>query len=137
MSDTPRVVITGMGTVNPMGNDLETTWENITAGKSGVGELTRLDKNDFPMKIAAEVKDFDPSDFMDKKEARKMDRFTQFAVASSQMALKDANLEITEEIAERTGVWIGSGIGGMETYEQQFRLFQKRDTAESARFLCQ
>ncbi|WP_100399663.1 beta-ketoacyl-ACP synthase II [Bacillus sp. FJAT-44742] len=126
MSDTPRVVITGMGTVNPMGNDLETTWENITAGKSGVGELTRLDKNDFPMKIAAEVKDFDPGAFMDKKEARKMDRFTQFAVASSLMALKDANLEITEEIAGRTGVWIGSGIGGMETYEQQFRLFQKK-----------
>lgn len=118
-----RVVITGMGTVTPLGLDVATTWKNAIEGKSGIGLLTRVNSDDFPISVAAEVNDFDPSLFMDKKEARKMDRFTQFAVASSMMALKDANLEITEDIAPRVGVWIGSGIGGMETYEQNFRQF--------------
>ncbi|RSL31214.1 beta-ketoacyl-[acyl-carrier-protein] synthase II [Salibacterium salarium] len=126
MSDNNRVVITGLGTVNPLGLDVDSSWKNAAAGVSGVGELTRVNKDEFPMKTAAEVKDFEPSDFMDKKEARKMDRFTQFAVASAQMALKDANYEITEENAERVGVWIGAGIGGMETYEQQFNNFQQK-----------
>ncbi|WP_018921517.1 beta-ketoacyl-ACP synthase II [Salsuginibacillus kocurii] len=123
MSEQERVVVTGLGTVNPLGYDTETTWEQALAGTSGVGELTRVNKDEFPMKVAAELKDFNAGDFMDKKEARKMDRFTQFAVASAFMALKDADLEINDDNAERTGVWIGSGIGGMETYEQQFRNF--------------
>ncbi|MBP3949556.1 beta-ketoacyl-ACP synthase II [Bacillus suaedae] len=118
-----RVVITGMGTVTPLGLDVATTWKNAIEGKSGIGLLTRVNPDDFPISVAAEVNDFDPALFMDKKEARKMDRFTQFAVASAMMALKDANLEITEDIAPRVGVWIGSGIGGMETYEQNFRQF--------------
>lgn len=118
-----RVVITGMGTVTPLGLDVATTWKNAIEGKSGIGPLTRVNADDFPISVAAEVNDFDPALFMDKKEARKMDRFTQFAVASAMMALKDANLEITEDIAPRVGVWIGSGIGGMETYEQNFRQF--------------
>lgn len=115
-----RVVITGIGAVTPLGLDAESTWEAAINGKSGIGKLTRVDSEKFPMKVAAEINDFDPSLYMDKKEARKMDRFTQFAVAASFMALKDANLEITEDIAPRVGVWIGSGIGGMETYEQNF-----------------
>lgn len=82
-----------------------------------------MDADAFPMKVAAEITDFDPASFMDKKEARKMDRFTQYAVAASLMALKDADLEINETNAPRIGVWIGSGIGGMETYEQQFHNF--------------
>ncbi|WEG15972.1 beta-ketoacyl-ACP synthase II [Alkalihalophilus pseudofirmus] len=118
-----RVVVTGVGAVTPLGLNVDTTWEKAINGESGIGLLTRVNAEEFPMKVAAEVKDFDPSEFMDKKEARKMDRFTQFAVAASLMALKDANLEITEEIANRAGVWIGSGIGGMETFEQQFRTF--------------
>lgn len=121
-----RVVITGLGAVTPLGNDVATTWDNLLAGKSGIGELTRVDSTPFPTKIAAELKDFDPANFMDKKEARKMDRFTQYAVASALMAVKDANLEITSANAERVGVWIGSGIGGMETYEQQFKIFQEK-----------
>ncbi len=121
-----RVVITGMGAVTPLGLNVENTWENAIAGKSGVGPLTRVPAEEFPMKVAAEIRDFDPAEFIDKKEARKMDRFTQFAVASSLMALKDANLEITEDIAPRVGVWIGSGIGGMETYEQNFRQFLEK-----------
>lgn len=118
-----RVVVTGLGAVSPIGLDVDTMWNNAINGVSGVDVLTRVDREQFPMKVAAEVKDFDPTNFIDKKDARKMDRFTQFAVASAFMALKDANLEITDDIAPRVGVWIGSGIGGMETYEQQFRIF--------------
>ncbi|MEB1806230.1 MAG: beta-ketoacyl-ACP synthase II [Bacillaceae bacterium] len=121
-----RVVITGLGTVSPIGCDVATMWDNAISGVSGVGPLTRVDASKFPMKVAAEVSDFDPTQFMDKKEARKMDRFTQFAVAASLMALEDADLKITDEIAPRVGVWIGSGIGGMETYEQQFRTFEEK-----------
>ena len=121
-----RVVVTGIGAVTPLGNDTETTWNNLVAGVSGIGPLTRVNADDFPAKVAAEVKDFDPSAFMEKKDARKMDRFTQFAVAASIMAVKDAGLEINEEISDRIGVWIGSGIGGMETFETQYQNFLKK-----------
>ncbi|MBS2770490.1 beta-ketoacyl-ACP synthase II [Anoxybacillus rupiensis] len=121
-----RVVVTGLGAVTPLGNDVETTWKRIIAGENGVGPLTRVNPDDYPAKVAAEVKDFNPELYMDKREARKMDRFTQYAVASALMAVKDANLTINEENAERVGVWIGSGIGGMETFEQQFEIFQQR-----------
>ncbi len=121
-----RVVITGLGTVSPLGNNVATTWENVIAGKSGIGKLTRVDATQFPAVVAAEIKDFDPGQFMDKKEARKMDRFTQYAVASALMAVEDAKLAINESNADRIGVWIGSGIGGMETYEQQFAIFQEK-----------
>lgn len=121
-----RVVVTGLGTVSPVGNDVETSWENILAGKSGVGPLTRLDPDNYSAKVAAEVKDFDIENYIERKEARKMDRFTHYALVSAQMAVKDAELEINESNAERIGVWIGSGIGGMETLENQFEIFQKR-----------
>jgi len=121
-----RVVITGIGAVTPLGNSIEETWANIKAGKSGIGELTRLNKELFAAKIAAEVKDFDIEKYIDRKEARKMDRFTHYALAASIMAMEDAQLTIDEELAPRAGVWIGSGIGGMETYEQQFLTFQER-----------
>lgn len=121
-----RVVVTGLGAVTPLGNDVETTWSNVLEGKCGIGPLTRLNPDEYPAKVAAELKDFDPEQYVDRKEARKMDRFTQYAVAASMMAVKDAALEITEDIANRVGVWIGSGIGGMETFENQFETFQKR-----------
>jgi beta-ketoacyl-acyl-carrier-protein synthase II len=121
-----RVVVTGLGAVTPLGLDVKTSWENAIKGVSGIGELTRVNKDEFPAKVAAEINDFNPENFMDRKEARKMDRFTQFALAASFMAVKDANLQITEENAERVGVWIGSGIGGMETYEQQFEIFMNK-----------
>ncbi len=121
-----RVVITGLGTVSPVGNDTETTWNNIVNGKSGIGELTRRDKEQFPAKVAGEATEFDPEQYLDRKDARKMDRFTQFAIAASLQAVKDADLTITEEIAPRVGVWIGSGIGGMETYEEQFKVFMEK-----------
>ncbi|EIT84584.1 3-oxoacyl-(acyl carrier protein) synthase II [Fictibacillus macauensis ZFHKF-1] len=121
-----RVVITGLGMISPLGNSVGETWSNIKEGKSGVGPLTLRDADKFPVKVAAEATTFNPEDFVEKKEARKMDRFTQFAVAASKMAVEDAKLDITEEIAPRVGVWIGSGIGGMGTYEEQFRTFEKK-----------
>ncbi|WP_404408690.1 beta-ketoacyl-ACP synthase II [Jeotgalibacillus malaysiensis] len=120
-----RVVVTGLGMVSPLGNDVETTWQNIIDGKSGIGELTRLKQEDFPAKAVAELKDFNIEDHIERKEARKMDRFTQYAIVAAREAVKDSSLNIASN-AERIGVWIGSGIGGMETFEKQFETFQKR-----------
>lgn len=121
-----RVVVTGLGAVTPLGNDVETTWTNIIQGKSGIGPLTRLNPDDFPSKVAGEVKDFQPEQFLPAKDARKMDRFTHYAVAAALMAVKDANLVIDDNNAHRVGVWIGSGIGGIETIENQHKNFLDR-----------
>ena len=121
-----RVVVTGIGAVSPLGNDAHTTWENVLAGKSGIGPLTRLNADDFPAKVAGELKDFDIEKYVDRKEARKMDRFTHYAIAASVMAVEDAKLEINDTNATRVGVWIGSGIGGLETLETQHEIFLNR-----------
>lgn len=121
-----RVVVTGVGAVTPLGNDVDTTWKNIIEGKSGIGPLTRLNADEYPAKVSAELKDFNPEVFMERTDARKMDKFTQYAVAASLMAVKDANLTINDENADRVGVWIGSGIGGMETFEKQYEIFLER-----------
>jgi 3-oxoacyl-[acyl-carrier-protein] synthase II len=118
-----RVVVTGLGTLSPLGNDVETSWKNAINGVSGIGPITRVDSEEYPAKVAAELKDFNVEDYMDRKEARKMDRFTQYAVVAAKMAVQDAGLEITDDIAPRVGVWVGSGIGGLETLESQFEIF--------------
>src|SRR5690606_12386526 len=118
-----RVVVTGIGAVTPLGNDAHTTWKNIINNQSGIDYITKLDKDQFPAKVAGEVKDFDASKFIDRKEIRKMDLFTQYAVASAMMAVEDASLKIDETNAHRVGVWIGSGIGGMQVYEEQTKRF--------------
>lgn len=124
--DKRRVVVTGLGAVTPVGNSVEEMWESIKNGKSGIGEITKVNKEDYPVSVAAELKDFDPSEYIDRKDVRRMDPFVQYAMVASHMAVKDAGLEITDENADRTGVWIGSGIGGMGTYESQFETFQKK-----------
>src|SRR5699024_5341652 len=118
-----RVVVTGIGAVTSLGNDAKTFWENIVQNKSGIDFITRVNKDDFPVHVAAEIKDFDVRKFVERKDARKMDLFTQYAVAASKMAVEDANLTIDESNADRVGVWIGCGIGGMDTYEEQLRRF--------------
>ncbi|WP_160725171.1 beta-ketoacyl-ACP synthase II [Bacillus sp. USDA818B3_A] len=119
-----RVVVTGMGAVTPLGNDALTTWDNIKKGVSGIGPATLFDINKVDVKIAAEVKDFTPEAYMDRKEARRMGRYSQFAVAASKMAVKDAGIEIGADIQpERVGVWIGSGIGGLGEFEEQHQKF--------------
>lgn len=121
--DKKRVVVTGLGAVTPVGNNVDSMWTNILEGNSGIDYVTRVNKDEFPAKLAGEIKDWDPTSFMEKKDARKMDLFTQYAVAASKMAVEHANFEINEDNANRVGVWIGSGIGGMGTYEEQFRKF--------------
>ncbi|KEP25889.1 MULTISPECIES: beta-ketoacyl-ACP synthase II [Bacillus] len=124
--DKKRVVVTGLGALTPLGNDVETTWKNAVAGVSGVGPITRVDSSEYTAKVAAELKDFNIEDYMEKKEARKMARFTQYAVVAAQKALEDSRLEITDEIAPRVGVWVGSGIGGLETFEEQFEVYSNK-----------
>ncbi|PIC62787.1 beta-ketoacyl-[acyl-carrier-protein] synthase II [Sporosarcina sp. P13] len=121
-----RVVVTGIGGVSPVGNTAEESWKAVIEGKSGIDIMTRLDHDKFPVRAMAEVKDFDIEQFVSRKDARKMDRFTHYAVASALMAMKDADLVLDEELAPRTGVWIGSGIGGMESHEAQFLTFQEK-----------
>ncbi len=116
-----RVVITGLGVVSPVGTGLESFWSAITAGKSGVGSITRFDSEGYTTRIAAEVKDFNPAEYIDKKEARRMDRFTQFAMAASKMAMEDACLNPETLDRERAGVILGSGVGGLETLEEQHK----------------
>lgn len=121
-----RVVITGMGMLSCVGNDITTFWDNITQGHSGIDLVTCFDTSKLDAKIGGEVKGFNPEEFITKKDARKMDRFLQFAVAVSKMAIDNAKLEITPENAEHIGVAIGSGIGGMMTLEEQHRVLMER-----------
>lgn len=116
-----RVVITGLGAVTPVGNDVASMWENILNGKSGIDIATRVDVEQYPAKVAAEVKGFEAEKYIDKKDIRRMDLFTQYAVAAAKMAVEDAKLVIDDSNATRVGVWIGSGIGGMQTWEDQHR----------------
>src|SRR5699024_9835149 len=104
-----RVVITGIGALTPLANTAKESWEKALQGICGINELTRVDKEQFQVKVAGEMKDFDIANYMDEKEAKRMDRFTQYAVAASQMALEDSQLVITDENSHRIGVWIGSG----------------------------
>ncbi|WP_127587653.1 beta-ketoacyl-ACP synthase II [Paenibacillus koleovorans] len=113
-----RVVVTGMGCISPLGLDVETTWKQMREGRSGVRELALPDIERFPVRLAAPVPDFDATLYLDRKEARRMDRFTQFAVASALQAASDGDLRIgVNADPERTGVWIGSGVGGIMTFE--------------------
>ena len=114
-----RAVITGMGVVSPVGNHLDEFWNNLIEGKSGIGLLTRFDTTNLPTKVAAEVKDFEPTDWVSKKESRHMDRFAQFAMATAKMALEDSGLDLEKLDKERAGVVIGCGIGGVTTFEEQ------------------
>ncbi|MFA6823359.1 MAG: beta-ketoacyl-ACP synthase II [Geobacter sp.] len=113
-----RVVITGVGAVSPLGTGNQKNWDALINGRSGTGLITRFDTSAFPVKVAGEVKDFDPEQFIDKKEVKKMDLFIQYAMAASQFAMEDSGLQITEENAERVGVLVGAGLGGLPTIEK-------------------
>jgi len=116
-----RVVVTGMGTVNPLGNNVNEFWKNIRAGENGIGKLTRFEANGYTSKVAGEVKDFIPEKLLEAKEARRMDRFTQFAMVSSLEAMQDAKMNVGDTDPERFGIILGNGIGGIETLEAQCR----------------
>ncbi|WP_206811812.1 beta-ketoacyl-ACP synthase II [Paradesulfitobacterium ferrireducens] len=114
-----RAVITGMGVISPVGNNLEEFWDNLVNGRSGIDFATRFDTSTLPTKVAGEVKNFEPTEWLDKKESRRMDRFAQFAVAASKMALQDSGLDLEQIDRDRAGAVIGCGIGGVITFEEQ------------------
>jgi 3-oxoacyl-[acyl-carrier-protein] synthase II len=117
-----RVVVTGLGVISPVGNDVETFWTSLIAGKSGIGRVTRFEPGDFRTQIAAEVKNFDASLYMDKKEVRRTDLYVQYAIAAASQALEGSGLDLAAEDATRIGVIIGTGIGGIATFEEQTEL---------------
>ena len=118
-----RVVITGLGAITPIGIGKKEFWDALLAGTNGIGRITRFDPTDFDAQIAGEVKDFDPTKYIDKKEAKRMDRCTQFAVSASKLAIEDAKLDLDNEDLDRIGVFVGTGIGGMETMHSQYEKY--------------
>jgi 3-oxoacyl-[acyl-carrier-protein] synthase II len=121
-----RVVVTGLGLVSPVGIGVEPSWASLLAGRSGIGPITLFDASTYPTRIAGEVKGFEPGDFMDKKEARRNDRFIQFALAAADMAMKDSGLDMTREDPEQVGCIVGSGMGGLGTMEENRTLLTER-----------
>jgi 3-oxoacyl-[acyl-carrier-protein] synthase II len=121
-----RVVITGLGILSPLGIGVEQNWENISAGRSGIGPVSQFDATGWPSRIAGEVRDFDPTRFVSEKEARRMDRFIQLGMAAAIEAFRDSGLEVTEANAERIGVHLGSGIGGISTIEMTTKTFLEK-----------
>jgi 3-oxoacyl-[acyl-carrier-protein] synthase II len=113
-----RVVVTGVGAVSPLGTGNQKNWDGLMNGRSGIDRITRFDASSLPVRIAGEVKDFDAEQFIDKKEIKKMDLFIQYAMAAAQFAMEDSGLQITEENAERVGVLVGAGLGGLPTIER-------------------
>lgn len=122
----PRVVVTGLGIISPIGTGKDAFWGALLRGESGIGRITRFDPSEFKTQIAAEVRDFNPETYIDKKEARRMDRYTQFAVAATGLALEDAQISPDEVDPDRIGVVLGCGIGGIETFEDQTRVLVAR-----------
>ena len=131
-----RVVITGIGAITPIGTGKDAFWEALLAGKSGIDKISRFDATDFAAQIAGEVKDFKPEDYIDKKESKRMDRYAQFAVAATKMAIEDAKLDLEQEDRERIGTFVGTGIGGIETMHEQYKkLFDKGPSRISPFFI--
>ena len=121
-----RVVVTGLGVVSPLGTGIEKNWDALMKGQSGIAPITRYDASELPTRIAAEVKDFNADDFIDKKEQKKMDLFIQYSLAASEMAMQDSGFEVTEENAERVGVLVGSGLGGLPTMEHYHDVMREK-----------
>lgn len=120
-----RVVVTGVGVISALGTGTEKNWDAITKGQSGIDRITRFDSSELPTQIAGEVKDFNPEDFIDKKEIKKMDLFIQFAVAAADLAIQDSGLVIDDQNAERVGVLVGAGLGGLPTIEKYHSILQE------------
>lgn len=130
-----RVVVTGMGALTPVGNSVAATWEALTAGRSGVTPITKFDASSFPVRFAAEVKGFVATDYIDRKEAKRTDSYTQYAVAAAKMAMLDAGLAMPHGLdPDRIGVIIGSGIGGLKSFEEQHDVYRERGESKISPF---
>ncbi len=136
MNDNRRVVVTGIGIVSPLGLTTRDTWDAVVAGKSGIAPITLFDASDQSTRFAGEVKGFEPSDYMDRKEARRSDRFVQLAIAATKEALEDSGLKLEGELAEQTGCIIGSGIGGITTLQEQMAVLFDRGPSRVSPFLA-
>ena len=134
-SELKRVVVTGLGAITPVGNTLEDYWDSLMAGRSGIGPITRFDASKHNCRIAGEVKGFDPEDFMSRKDAKRMDRFSQFAVAASKQAIADASLKINDENAHDIGIIIGTGVGGLKVLEDQQEIYLNRGPSRCSPFM--
>jgi 3-oxoacyl-[acyl-carrier-protein] synthase II len=121
-----RVVITGIGVITPLGNTIEKYWDSLINGKSGIDRITKFDVSSYTTKLAAEVKDFVSTDYIEKKEAKRMDRFAQFALSSARLALEDSKLDLSKEDLDRAGVIYASGVGGIETLENQHNILLEK-----------
>ncbi|MCL4463183.1 MAG: beta-ketoacyl-[acyl-carrier-protein] synthase II, partial [Firmicutes bacterium] len=121
-----RVVITGLGVVTPVGIGKDSFWTSLCAGKSGISRVTSFNVDDYPTQIGAEIRDFDPHEFLDKKEVRRMDRFGQFALAASKLAMEDSAIDLSVIDSNRAGVSVGSGIGGIITIEEQIAVLKEK-----------
>jgi len=130
-----RIVVTGIGVVSPVGVGKTDYWNSLVSGVSGIGRITHFDPTDFDVQIAAEVKDFDVTKWIDRKESRRMDRFVHFGVAAALDAIEDAGLKITSANAERVGVLVGSGIGGLKTLEEQVKVLVENGPSKISPFL--
>lgn len=130
-----RVVVTGMGMLSPVGNNVKTAWDNILAGKSGIGPIEHFDVSEFAVRFGGSVRDFDVSTIMSSKDARKMDPFIHYGIAAAIEAVEDSGLEVTEANAERIGVAIGSGIGGLGTIEKNYEAYEKGGPRKFSPFL--
>ncbi|MDT8317314.1 MAG: beta-ketoacyl-ACP synthase II [bacterium] len=120
-----RVVVTGLGALTPVGMGVEQSWDSLVKGKSGIALVTRFDASEFPSRVAGEVKGFEPTDYLDNKDVKKMDTFIQYAIAAGKMAMDDSGLEITESNAERVGVMVGAGMGGLPAIERYHEAYLK------------
>src|SRR6266851_8130832 len=129
-----RVVVTGLGLLTPVGNDVASTWEALCQGKSGVASITCYDTSQFRVHFGAEIKNFDPSMHMERKEIRRTDPYQHFAIATVKQALAQSGLKITEENADDIGVYIGSGIGGLVTLHDQFRVLHEKGPSRISPF---
>lgn len=134
MNNNKRVVVTGIGPICCNGIGKEVFWNSLIEGKSNISRITAFDPSDFHTQIAAEVKDFDAKDFIDRKEAKRMDRFNQFSVVAAKLAMEDAKLTITEEMSESVGVLVGSGIGGLLTLEEQHNIYINKGPSKVSPF---
>ncbi|MDP9728459.1 beta-ketoacyl-ACP synthase II [Alicyclobacillus sp. TC] len=130
-----RVVVTGLGAVTPVGSTVESFWQNLLAGKSGIGLIDRFDVSEYPVRIAGQVKGFQAEDYIEKKEIRRFDMYAQFAVGAAVQALRQSGLQITEENAARVGVYIGSGIGGLQTMLENYNVLRDRGPKRVSPFL--
>ena len=130
-----RVVVTGLGVISPVGDDVSTMWDSVVKGKSGIARIASFDPSKFDSQIAGEVKNFDPLKYISLKESKRMDRFVQFGVAAAKQAFEDSGVDISKEDPYRVGVLVGSGVGSLHTMEEQCKIYEAKGPSRISPFM--